>query len=138
MQNNQSPIINHQTITNDRKVNHQTVKGFDLEERTTKYAKSIIVLCKKLGKNSINFVLISQLVRSAGSVGANYREANDALSKKDFIHRMKITRKEAKESEHWLELVLEANSDLTMQINSITKETIELKKILSAIIAKSQ
>ena len=61
-----------------------TVK-FNLEERTTKFAKAVISLCKNLPRNSINNLLIDQVVGSSGSVGANYREANDAIGKKDFI-----------------------------------------------------
>lgn len=116
------------------------MKEFDLEKRTTQFAKEVIKLCKKLSRNTINIELISQLVRSAGSVGANYREANDALSKKDFVHRMKITRKEAKESQHWLELVLEANhgSVLDQEIKFLLDEANQLKKIFSTIIDKSQ
>lgn len=62
-------------------------KPYDLEERTLEFAKGIIRLCKRLTKDIINIKLIGQLVSSAGSVGANYREANEAVSKKDFIHR---------------------------------------------------
>lgn len=116
------------------------MREFDLEDRTTRFAKDVIQLCKKLSRNVINIELISQLVRSAGSIGANYREANDALSKKDFVHRTKITRKEAKESQHWLELVLEANhgSALDQEIKSLLDEANQLKKIFSAIIEKSK
>jgi four helix bundle protein len=111
-------------------------KEFDLEKRTTEFGKSIIRLCKSLPANSMNDRLIGQLVGSAGSIGANYREANDALGKKDFIQRMKIARREAKESLHWLELVSEANSEKQLIIKSLIKENEELKNILSAIIVK--
>jgi len=73
---------------------------FDLERRTTEFAKRIIRLCKELPRNSMNSRLVGQIVGSAGSIGANYREANDALGKKDFLHRLKISRKEAKETIH--------------------------------------
>ena len=72
-------------------------RGFDLEERTSEFSKTVIRLCKQLPEKIINRELIGQLFRASGSVGANYREANDALSKKDFRHRIKITRKESKE-----------------------------------------
>jgi four helix bundle protein len=71
---------------------------FDLEKRTLTFAKEVIKLCKQLPQRVITREIVGQLIRSSGSVGANYREANDALSKKDFSHRMKITRKEAKET----------------------------------------
>lgn len=91
---------------------------FDLEERTSEFAKSVINLCKKLPHNAINWELIAQLIRASGSVGANYCEANDALSKKDFSHRIKITRKEAKESYYWLDLLSEANPEYQTEVKS--------------------
>jgi len=111
---------------------------FDLEKRTTEFAKAVIRMCKKLSRNPINDRLISQLVGAAGSVGANYREANDALGKKDFIQRMKIARREAKESLHWLELISEANKDRELEIKTLIKEASELKNILSSIVDKTQ
>ncbi len=110
---------------------------YDLEERTTEFAKEVIRLCKSLPNNVINQQLIRQVIRSSGSIGANYREANDALGKKDFIHRLRISRKEAKETLHWLELTKEANPKFTEKINDIAKENIEIRNILSAIITKS-
>jgi four helix bundle protein len=111
-------------------------KGFDLEKRTTEYAKAVIRLCKALPRNPINDRLIDQLVGSSGSVGANYREANDSLGKKDFIQRLRISRREAKESLHWLELVLEANPGKDKEVIVLIKEAMELKNILSSIISK--
>jgi len=111
---------------------------FDLEDRTLEFAKKIIRMCKELPNNTVNFKLIDQIIRSAGSVGANYREANDSLGKKDFIMRMKISRKEAKETNFWLELIIEANPGFKEKIQSLLLESIELKKIFSAIISKSE
>ena len=113
-------------------------KEFNLEARTTEFAKAIIRVCKGLSRNTMNDRLIGQIVGSGGSVGANYREANDALGKKDFIQRLKIARREAKESLHWLELILEANVDKEAEIKPLIKEAGELKNILSAIIIKSE
>ena len=110
--------------------------SFDLEERTLEFVKRVIKLCKKLPQNTINWELIAQLIRASGSVGANYREANDALSKKDFSYRIKITRKEAKESCYWLELLQEANSEYKEEINKLLTEAVELKKIFSSIADK--
>jgi four helix bundle protein len=73
-------------------------KKYDLEDRTLEFAKRILKMVRALPKNSINEYYSSQVVRSSGSIGANYREANDALGKKDFIHRIKISRKESKET----------------------------------------
>lgn len=117
-------------------LNTKMAEKWDLEKRTTEYAKSVIRLCKTLPRNPINDRLIDQVVGSSGSVGANYREANDALGKKDFALRLKIARREAKESLHWLELILEANSNTNAEIKCIMKESEELKNILSAIIIK--
>ncbi len=77
-------------------------------------------------------------MRSGGSIGANYREANDALSKKDFLHRMRITRKEAKETVYWLELLSEACPEFTKEIDSLAREAQELLRIFSTIIEKSK
>lgn len=112
------------------------MQNFDLEDRTTEFAKRVIRLCKALPKNSINNRLISQVVGSAGSVGANYREANDSLGKKDFVHRLKISRKESKEASHWLELIAEANLEFKTRMDNLFKEAKELRNILSAIIKK--
>ena len=111
-------------------------KVFDLEERTTKFAINVVRLCRKLPKDPINNRLTGQTVGSSGSVGANYREANDALGKKDFILRVKTSRKEAKETIHWLEIIKEANPEFSEEVEILKKEAIELKNILSAIISK--
>ncbi|MEF3692351.1 MAG: four helix bundle protein [Candidatus Moraniibacteriota bacterium] len=111
---------------------------FDLEDRTLEFAKRIIRMCKVLPSNTVNFKLIDQIIRSAGSIGANYREANDSLSKKDFLMRIKIARREAKETEFWLNLIIEANKDLEYKISGLLTESMEIKKILSSIIIKSE
>ncbi|MFC1678215.1 four helix bundle protein [Patescibacteria group bacterium] len=111
---------------------------YDLEERTTEFAKRVIRLCKAIPNNPINSRLIGQVVGSSGSIGSNYREANDALGKKDFIHRLKISRKESKETIHWLLLIEEANPGIKPRMKDLFKEVNELKNILSAIIDKVQ
>jgi len=111
---------------------------FDLEDRTLEFAKRIIKMCKELSNNTVNFKLVDQIIRSAGSIGANYREANDSLSKKDFLMRMKITRREAKETNFWLELIIEANPDFQSKIQTLLVESVELKKIFSTIINNSE
>ena len=80
-------------------------KQYDLEERTLIFTKRVIKFTKRLPKTIANIEIIKQVVRSAGSVGANYIEANESLSKKDFVMRIKICRKEAKETRYWLKLV---------------------------------
>src|SRR3989344_2116736 len=115
-----------------------TRSNFDLERRTTEFAKRVIRLCQKLPRNPMNDRIIGQLIGSAGSVGANYREANDALGKKDFLNRMRIARKETKETLHWLELLAEANPAQKDEARLLWKECEELKNILSSIIMKSE
>lgn len=113
-----------------------TNRKYDLEDRTLQFSKEVIRLCRKLPKETVNFKLVDQLVRSATSIGANYREANDALGKKDFVHRLRIARKEAKETIYWLELLEEANPKYNNKIIMLITEAVELRNILSAIIKK--
>ena len=83
---------------------------YDLEERTFQFAKAVRLFVKMLPKTTANIEDGKQVVKSSGSVGANYREANESLSKKDFLMRIKISRKEAKESAYWLRLIHETNN----------------------------
>jgi four helix bundle protein len=112
-------------------------KQFDLEERTFQFAKKTAFYMKQLPKNAPNVEYGRQVVSSSGSVGANYIEANEALSKKDFVMRIKICRKEAKESAYWLRLIVETNDeDYAGKGRELLNEAIELKKILSSILTK--
>lgn len=113
-------------------------KIFDLELRTLAFAKAVMRLCKKLPKDVINLELGKQIVRSSGSVGANYREANEALGKKDFKHRIGIARKECKETSYWLELIKENNPHHDSEVRELYRESMELRNILSAILSKSE
>ena len=116
----------------------QKSKIYDLEDRTLEFGRRIIRLAKALPKSAVNNILISQLTRSGTSLGANYREANETETKKDFLFRMRICRKEGKETIYWLNLVCEANSDLTTRIKPLLQETTELVKVFAAIILKSK
>jgi four helix bundle protein len=109
----------------------------NLEERTAEFAKRVIRLCQALPKNHVNSPLISQIVRSSGSVGANYREANEGLGKKDFVYRLRIARKEAKETSYWLDLIEDANGGFKERMKPLFQEAIELRNILSSIITKA-
>ena len=112
---------------------------YDLEERTFIFARDIRFFIKSLPYSIANVEDSKQLVKSSGSVGANYREANEALSKKDFLFRIKISRKEAKESTYWLRLINETNELKNASEGSrLQNESTQLKKILSAIIEKSK
>lgn len=113
-------------------------KPYDLEERTFLFAKEVRLFIKGLKMDVANIEDAKQVIRSSGSIGANYIEANEALSKKDFIFRAKISRKEAKESVYWLRLINEANNlPNAKEVIGLIQEATELKKILSAIIDKS-
>ena len=114
-------------------------KQYDLEERTYQFAKKVALFCKQLSRTISNIEYVKQVVRSSGSTGANYIEANEAFSKKDFNMRIKICRKEAKESAYWLRLIIETN-DKKFEEEAIAflKEAVELKKIFSSIIEKSK
>lgn len=111
---------------------------YDLEERTAKFAESVIDLMKKLSNDSINKRMIEQLIGSAGSLGANYCEANEAESKKDFIHKIGICKKETKETRHWLRLLARANPDFVNDFRTLWKENQELLLIFSKITSSSR
>jgi len=109
-------------------------ENYDLEKRTAKYSEEIIIFVKKLKKDVINIPLISQLVRSATSIGANYCEANGASSKKDFKNKIYICKKEAKETKYWLQIIAKANSEHKEECRKLWKEVQELTLIFSKII----
>lgn len=114
-------------------------KQYDLEDRTFIFAKNCREFLRKLPRNTINFEDISQLTRSSGSVEANYIEANESLSKKDFVMRIKISRKEAKESIFWLKLVdIGENQILEKNRQELIDEGTQLMKIFSSIMRKSE
>lgn len=113
-------------------------KIYDLEERTFQFAKSVVNYAKRLPKTLSNVEYGKQVIRSSGSVGSNYIEANEALSRKDFAMRIKISRKEAKETVYWLRLLDETNNrEHNKEGEALIQEAIELKKIFSAILEKS-
>jgi len=118
--------------------NKDTSRQYDLEERTYKFAYDVMSFVKSLPRTITNVENVKQLVRSAGSIGANYIEANEALSKKDFLMRVKICRKEAKETIYWLRLLDMGDSNCKKSCDSLRYEATELMKILGAIIEKSK
>jgi len=119
--------------------NDQNSKVYDLEERTFQFAKQVRSFVKKLSKTLANIEDSKQLIRSSGSVEANYIEANEALSKKDFVMRIKICRKEAKESRYWLRLVdIQNNSEQENKRQNLEKEATGLTSIFGAIFRKSE
>ena len=118
---------------------NQNSKQYDLEDRTFDFAKRVREFVKKLRKTISNIEDGKQLIRSSGSVGANYIEANESLSKKDFIMRIKICRKEAKESRYWLKLIDTNNeAERDNDRKHLIGEATELMNIFGAILRKSQ
>lgn len=112
---------------------------YDLEERTFQFAKRVRLFVKTLPRSVGNIEDTKQLVRASGSVGANYREANEALSKKDFLMRAKIGRKEAKESAYWLRLICETNQlKDSVEGDVLFDEANQLVRILSKIITNKK
>ena len=95
---------------------------YDLEDRTLKFAESIIELCKKVPQTPVTLPIISQLIRSATSIGANYAEANGASSKKDFKNKIFICKKEARETKYWLKLLTKAYPNLKKECDICLKE----------------
>jgi len=103
-----------------------------------KFARAVIVFVRKLPKDVVNNEIIKQLVRASGSVGANYIEANEALSRKDFLLHIKISRKEAKESRYWLNLIATDDEKLEKERLGLCDEAGQLMKIFGSIVEKTQ
>jgi len=109
-------------------------KSYDLEERTFTFAKNVRDYVKDLSRTMSNIEYGKQLVRSSASVAANYIEANESLSKKDFFMRIKICKKESKESGLWLKLAETKNESAR---EKLLDESLELVKIFSTIVKSS-
>ena len=114
-------------------------KPYDLEERTLEFAKRVRKFVKKLPQSIANQEDGRQLIKASGSVGANYIEANESLGKKDFRMRVKISRKEAKESRYWLRLVdTYDDEELEIERAYLIQESTELMNIFGSILQKSK
>lgn len=107
------------------------MKTNNLEIRTVKFSGEIIVLVKKLKRDIINIPLISQIVRSATSIGANYCESQGSSSKKDFKNKLYICKKECKETKYWLEIIAKSNPEHAEECRELRKEAQELTLIFS-------
>lgn len=109
-------------------------KVYDLEDRTARFGEAIIEFARLLERNEINRPLISQIVRSATSIGANYMEADGAESKKDFQHKIALCKKEAKETKHWLRMISKANPKKDIDCKRLWQEAQEPTLIFSSIL----
>jgi four helix bundle protein len=115
----------------------QNPKPYDLGERSKRFAKRVREYVKSLPKTLANIEDAKQVIKSSGSIGSNYIEAEEALSKKDFVMRVKICRKEVKETRYWLELI-ELNEDQVNEKETLFQEATELMKIFGPIVKKSE
>lgn len=108
--------------------------AYDLEERTASFGERVIELCIELPTTPVSSPLITQFVRSATSVGANYCEADDAESKADFRHKIALCRKEARETKHWCRMLAKALPDQAAPLRQLWKETNALHLIFARIV----
>ena len=108
-------------------------KKFDLEERTAKFGEEIIKFAKGMPKNEVSRPIINQLVKCGTSIGANYCEADDAESRKDFRHKIGICKKEARESKHFLRMAAVATPAMRKKAQKLWQEAKELNLILNSI-----
>ena len=111
---------------------------YDLEERTAVFGENVIKFCKKVPHGPITDPLITQLTKSGTSVGANYCEADDAESKKDFIHKIGICKKEARETKHWFRMIATAVENLKQESRVLWQEAKELNLIFNKITITSK
>lgn len=110
---------------------------YDLEERTAKFGENVIVFAKKVPINPVTQRIIPQLVAAGTAIGANYCEADDAESLKDFKHKIGICKKEARETKHWLRMIATSNLELREGARILWQEAKELHLILNAIYIKA-
>lgn len=111
----------------------QFSKTYDLEERTAKFGESVISFCKNVNLDTITKPLITQLIRSATAIGANYMEANSASSRKDFANKIFICKKEAQETKHWLRMIKNCLPEKSEEISRLWSETQQLTMIFQKI-----
>ena len=113
---------------------------YDLEERTARFGEDVIIFCRNISITNTEVIkpIINQLIRSATSIGANYCEADDAESRKDFIHKIGLCKKEARETKHWLRMLATAQPKLKEEIKRLWLEAKELNLIFNAIVNSSK
>lgn len=109
-------------------------RDFDLESRTARFGEAIIGFAKRIPRDAVNLPLISQWVRAGTSIGANYCEADDAGSNKEFRHKIGTCKTEARETKHWLRMVAASESNLKDPARKLWQEAKELHLIFAAIL----
>lgn len=130
-------------MTNDQGMtgmpnNQRQPHEYDLEERTAKFGEEVVTFARKLPKDPVTMPLISQIVRAGTSVGANYVEADDAHTKKEFLLKIATCKKEAKETKHWLRMIVTAAPETKNEARRLWQEAKELQLIFSAIYRKGK
>jgi len=113
----------------------QNSNNYNLEERTAKFGEEIIKFCKSVKLDVINKPIVNQLIRSGTSIGANYCEANNASSKKDFKNKIFICKKESQETKHWLRMMAQCLPDRKEELRKLWQETQEITMIFQKIIS---
>ena len=114
------------------------MKKFDIYDRCFVFASKTAQALQHLPRNPFISEYINQLIRSSGSIGANLTEADGAISKKDFMNKLCIARKEAKESIHWLKLIQAISAEKNTVLKDLIQESIEIVLILSKIIQNTE
>lgn len=112
--------------------------SFDLEERTAKFGEAVIRFARSLPRDQVSRVLVSQLVRSSTSIGANYLEADDSGSRKEFHYRISLCRRESRETKHWLRMLVAACPEQRESALPLWREARELHLIFAAINRKNR
>jgi len=110
---------------------------YNLEERTVKFSRDLLTLCASVKPNMVNENMLKQVLRSGTSVGANYCEANGATSRTDFKAKIHICKKEAKETQYWLKLIIISDPNIQNDIKCLQRESHELIMIFSKIYSSS-
>ncbi len=134
MQESGHRISNVKAQMSNQVQNPKLQKPYDLEERTAAFGEGVIEFIRSLPDTQINRPLVSQVVRSGTSIGANYMEADAATSKKDFQHTIGLAKKESKETMHWLRMIAKANPDKRVECRALWREAHELALIFSSIL----
>ena len=135
-ESNQKPeILDDESMTNNKmtEIISEKTKTYDLEERTAKFAEKVVLFIKRLPSDSRFIDIIRQLIRAATSVGANYCEADDAHSKKDFHHKIAICKKESRETKYWLRVIAKIYPTYKDGAIVLSREAQELNLIFGAI-----
>lgn len=110
---------------------------YDLDERTKKFSMGLIIYLKNIKLNEINRNIVSQLIRSGTSIGANYQEANGSCSKKEFKNKIAISAREARETKYWIELLSKCDCKNIDSLRVLWKEAHELSLIFSKIASRN-